>query len=111
MDTINKPTWLQVSAFVRVMGWCGQITEIAVSEQQLYVRIVGAKSIFHGNTGGDFIPFDPSAITPVTRTQAAENYAVYLKQAQTKVSQITDMLNALTPSPERERVPETGAVR
>ena len=96
MEHTSNPEWLKVGAFVRFMGWCGEITEIAHSDDKTYVRIFGAKSIYHGNKDGDFVPFDAKAITPVTTIEAIENYAAYVKQEKARLEPLTDLLNDMT---------------
>lgn len=87
----NYPEWIKVGACVRFLGWCGQITEIAQSDTENYVRIFGAKSVFHGNRNGDFVPIDEGAMQPVSQAELIENYRAYVRQEQLRLEKILKM--------------------
>lgn len=91
MKNKKIPEWVRVGAYVRFLGWCGQITEIAQSDTENYVRIVGAKSIYSGQMRGDFVPVDEAAMQPASSSELLENYLAYVRQEQLRLEKILKM--------------------
>jgi hypothetical protein len=88
IDRPQRPEWLCLGAFVKTLGWCGQITEIAESDGAIYVRIFGPKSVYFGNVHGDLVEFDPARISPVSTEEAVTNADAYLKMERERLEQL-----------------------
>lgn len=92
----SKPDWMKLGATVKTCGWCGKIIEIAESERAIYVRIFGAKSIFYGNTGGDFVEYIPEIVMPVSSSEFVEDCELYIRRENEKLKQIRNLIEEQT---------------
>ena len=86
--TLDRPTWLVIGAPVKLCGWCGRVTEIAVSHRAIYIRVFGAKSIYHGNIGGDLVEYSPSMVELITDDELNKNNQLYITREELKLEQM-----------------------
>lgn len=85
------PEWLVKGCFVKTMGWCGKVVEIAESDRAYYIRVFGAKSVYYGNAGGDFLEYIPGMIEQATQAEVIRNYRKYDEMEQDRYAEIGKM--------------------
>ena len=64
--------WMRIGAFVKVLGWVGEIVDVAVTGQRIMLLVQSQKTI-----RPDWLEYRPGAIVPATLDEAlrsADNF-------------------------------------
>ncbi len=82
------PDYVRVGAIVKIAEWCGQIVDVAITEQgKVMVLITSPKAIFR-NHRDEWLEFDPDLIKPGTPEDYARDIEYYARRTRLSLEKL-----------------------